>query len=114
MGFSQVFFVKGLRYTGYLMEESNYENDLDTAKIHLHLLTEDMITGPDYRFFSFPPLYPVSGVFTRFIIDKIGIETFKAIYAQQSIANAFLEKGFPLAGLISAFKNDLSSGRYNK
>ena len=42
-------------------------------------------------------------------IDKIGIETFKAIYAQQNIANAFLEKGFPLAGLISEFKNELKS-----
>lgn len=69
IGLQSSFFCEGFAvYTGYLMEESNYENDLDTAKIHLHLLTEDMITGPDYQFFSFPPLYSVSGVFTRFII----------------------------------------------
>lgn len=54
-------------------------------------------------------MYPISGVFTRFIIDKIGIETFKAIYAEQNIENAFWEKGFTQADLISEFKNKTMS-----
>ena len=33
-----------------------------------------------------------------------GINTFKAIYAQQNIENAFVDKGFPLANLIAEFK----------
>lgn len=114
VGFQSSFFCEGFAvYTGYLMEDSNYENDLDSTKIHLDLLTEEIIIGPDYRFYSFPPMYPISGVFTRFIIDKIGIETFKTIYAQQNIENAFLEKGIPLADLISEFKNKYYGNFHN-
>lgn len=106
VGSQSSFFCEGFAvYTGYLMEDSNYENDLDSTKTQLDLLTEDMITGPDYRFFSLPPMYAISGVFTRFIIDKIGIETFKTIYAQQNIENAFLENGLPLVDLITEFKH---------
>jgi len=109
---SNSFFCEGFAvYTGYLMEGSNFKNDLDSTKIHLDLLTEEIIIGPDHRFYSFPPMYPISGVFTRFIIDKIGIETFKTIYAQQNIENAFLKKGFPLTDLITEFKNALNNGR---
>ncbi len=112
IGIQSSFFCEGFAvYTGYLMEDSNYENDLDSTKTHLDLLTEDMITGPDYRFYSYPPLYPISGVFTRFIIEKIGIEPFKAIYAQQNIENAFLENGFPLEYLITEFKHYINTGR---
>jgi len=59
-------------------------------------------------------MYPISGVFTRFIIDKIGIETFKAIYAEQNIENAFWEKGFTQADLISEFKNKNYVNLHNK
>ena len=106
---SNSFFCEGFAvYTGYFEEENSYSSDLDSTKIHLDLLTEEMIIGPDYRFYSLPPMYPVSGVFTRFIVDKIGIETFKAIYAQQNIENAFSEKGFPLADLIAEFKTSIN------
>jgi len=107
---SNSFFCEGFAvYTGYFMEGSNYKNDLDSTKIHPDLLTEEIIIGPDHRFYSFPPMYPISGVFTRFIIDKIGIGTFKAIYAEQNIENAFLEKGFPLPELIAEFKIALNT-----
>lgn len=107
---SNSFFCEGFAvYTGYFVESSNYKNDLDSTKIHIDLLTENIITGPDHRFYSFPPMYPISGVFTRFIIDKIGIGTFKAIYAEENIENAFLEKGFPLAELIAEFKIALNT-----
>lgn len=59
-------------------------------------------------------MYPISGVFTRFIIDKIGIETFKAIYAEQNIENAFWEKGFTQADLISEVKNKNYVNLHNK
>lgn len=102
------FFCEGFAtYTGYFVDDNNYASDLDSTKIHLDLLSEEIIIGPDHRFYSFPPMYPISGVFTRFIVDKIGIETFKAIYAQQNIENAFLEKGLPLADLIAEFKKQI-------
>lgn len=107
---SNSFFCEGFAvYSEYLMDENRYGSDLDSAKIHFDLLTEEIITGPDHRFYSFPSLYPVSGIFTQFIIDKIGIETFKIIYAQESIENAFSEAGFPLANLIAEFKNQLKN-----
>jgi len=107
---SNSFFCEGFAvYTGYFSEDNSYTSDLDTTKVHLYLLTEDIIIGADHRFYSLPPMYPISGVFTRFIIDKIGIDIFKTIYAQQDIENAFREKGFPLPELIRDFKNALNS-----
>lgn len=112
---SNSFFCEGFAvYTGYFVESSNYKNDLDSTKIHTDLLTEDIIIGPDHRFYSHPSLYPISGVFTRFIINKIGLDAFKNIYAQQNIENAFAEKGFPLADLIVEFKNTISTKRFKE
>jgi len=109
---SNSFFCEGFAvYTGYFEKKNSYSSDLDSTKIHFDLLTENIITGPGHHFYSSPPLYPISGVFTRFIIDKIGIDTFNDIYAQQNIENAFNEKGFPLAELIAEFKNALSAGK---
>jgi hypothetical protein len=105
---SNSFFCEGFAvYTGYYMEGSNYKKDLDSTKINFDLLTEEIIIGPDHHFYSFPLMYSISGVFTRFIIDKIGIEKFKTIYEQKNIENAFSESGFPLAELIVEFKNTL-------
>jgi hypothetical protein len=108
---SNSFFCEGLAvYTGYMTADNGYAADLDTTAAHLDLLTEEIIVGPDHRFYSIPLMYPISGVFTRFIIDRTGIETFKEIYAQTSIEDAFREKGFPLAELIAEFKNTLKAG----
>jgi len=109
------FFCEGFAvYTGYFGENNNYASDLDSTKIHIDLLTEDIIPGPGHRFYSHPPLYPISGVFTRFVIDKIGMDAFKAIYARQNIINAFTEKGFPITELITEFKNTLSTETLKK
>ncbi|MBS4060233.1 MAG: hypothetical protein KG029_07535 [Bacteroidetes bacterium] len=102
---SNSFFCEGFAvYTGYLMENDSYDTDFETTENNLDLLTEAIITGPDYQFYSHPPLYPISGVFTRFIIEKIGIGTFKTIYANQNIEKAFTENGYPLTDLIDEFK----------
>jgi len=111
------FFCEGFAvYSGYLFEDNSYTSDLEATKNDLDLLTEEAIVGDDHRFYSLPPMYPISGVFTRFVINKIGVGTFKKIYAQENIENAFPEAGFPLAGLIAEFKNYLSgsetSGRW--
>ncbi len=107
---SNSFFCEGFAvYTGYLMKDSRNDRDLDSVKTHLDLLTEDMIIGPDYRFYSQPSMYPISGVFTQFIIGKVGLDTFKAMYAQKNIENAFREQGVPLADLISEFKSTLNN-----
>jgi hypothetical protein len=104
------FFCEGFAvFTGYVMKDNSYISDFDSTKSHLDLLTEEFIIGADQRFYSLPPMYPISGVFTRFIIDKIGIETFKAIYTQQNIEQAFVDKGFPLADLITEFKKTIDS-----
>lgn len=106
VGLQSSFFCEGLAvYTGYFADKNNYSSDLDSTKTHLDLLTADIITGPGYRFYSSPALYPISGVFTRFIVNKIGIAAFKDIYARENMENAFNEKGIPLAELITEFKN---------
>jgi hypothetical protein len=89
------------------MDDKSYGRDLDSIKSHLDLLTEEIITGPDNRFYSVPLMYPISGIFTYFIIDKVGLDTFKALYAQPEIENAFRDRGLPLADLIAEFKNTI-------
>jgi len=59
-------------------------------------------------------VYSISGVFPRFIVEKIGIDAFKTIYARENIENAFYEKGFPLDELINEFKNSLRISRLQK
>jgi hypothetical protein len=105
---SNSFFCEGFAvFTGYLMNDNSYCTDLDAIKNHLDLLTEEIIIGPDNRFYSVPLLYPISGIFTYFIIDKVGLDTFKALYAQPDIENAFRDRGIPLADLIAEFKNTI-------
>jgi hypothetical protein len=105
---SNSFFCEGFAvFTGYLMDDKSYGRDLDSIKSHLDLLTEEIITGPDNRFYSVPLMYPISGIFTYFIIDKVGLDTFKALYAQPEIENAFRDRGLPLADLIAEFKNTI-------
>jgi hypothetical protein len=105
------FFCEGLAvYTGYMTENNSYAADHDSTAAHLDLLTEEIIVGPDYRFYSIPLMYPISGVFTRFVIEKTGIDIFKEIYAQPSIEDAFREKGFQLEELIAEFKDTLRNG----
>jgi hypothetical protein len=107
---SNNFFCEGFAvYTGYSMDDSHYTNDLDTTTIHLDLLTYEAIFGDNHQFYSQPPMYPISGVFTRFIVYKIGIDTFKDIYAQQNMEKAFDNAGYPLKELIAEFKNSLDS-----
>ena len=67
---SNSFFCEGFAvFTGYLMNDNSYGRDLDSVKTHLDLLIEDIITGPDNQFYSLKHIYPISGVFTKFIID---------------------------------------------
>jgi hypothetical protein len=58
---SNSFFCEGFAvYTGYFEQENSYYSDLDSTKKHLALLTEDIITGPDHRFYSQPQMYPTA------------------------------------------------------
>ncbi len=103
------FFSEGFAvYTGYSFENNNYLKDLEATRTHLDLLKKETIIGENHRFYSLPPLYAISGTFTKFIIGKIGIEAFKNIYAQENMEAAFLGKGFPLENLITEFKDSLN------
>jgi hypothetical protein len=105
---SNSFFCEGFAvYTGYLFENNSYSKDLEATRTHLDLLKKETIIGENHRFYSLPPLYAISGTFTRFIIGKIGIDAFKHIYAQENIEAAFQETGFSLENLIAEFKESL-------
>ena len=108
---SNSFFCEGFAvFTGYLMDDKDYGRDMDSIKSDLDLLTEEIITGPDNRFYSVPLMYPISGIFTYFIIEKIGLAAFKVLYAQPDIENAFRDTGLPLVDLIAEFKNTFDHG----
>lgn len=106
---SNSFFSEGFAvYTGYFFENNSYTKDLEATRTHLDLLKKETIIGEDHRFYSLPPLYAISGTFTKFIIGKIGINAFKHIYAHENIEAAFQGKGFSLENLIAEFKNSLT------
>ncbi|MFB6317169.1 hypothetical protein [Saccharicrinis sp. FJH54] len=109
---SNSFFSEGFAvYTGYCLENDGYENDVASAKEHLDLLTVENITGPDHRFYALPGMYQISGVFTRYTIEKTGIDLFKEIYASENIEKAFDQHGYPLSSLISEFQDYIENLR---
>jgi hypothetical protein len=100
------FFAEGFRqYTEYLFDENKYKLDKDTTLTHLDLLTINLTSGNSNVFFSNPQSYPISGVFVKYIIDKIGLDSFKDLYSKNQIdVNIKVKFGYSLEQLIEEFK----------
>jgi hypothetical protein len=100
------FFAEGFRqYTEYLFDENKYKLDKDTTLTHLDLLTINLTSGNSNVFFSNPQSYPISGVFVKYIIDKIGLDSFKDLYSKNQIdVDIKVKFGYSLEQLIEEFK----------
>ncbi len=85
-------FDEGLRqYTDYLLNEDIYVSDLEVAKNHIELLNNELLNG-SVNFFSKKENYPISGIFIKYLVDKIGFSNFKAVFSKQLIDEYVHEK----------------------
>lgn len=101
------FWVEGFRqYTDYLFNKEAYNLDLEITKSKIELLNEELLTG--YKFFINPENYCISGVFVKYIVDKIGFSQFKTVYSQQRIEEYITDKyKMSMDELIAEFKDQL-------
>lgn len=100
------FFDEGFRqYTDYLFSQSAYDNDLIKYKEGgADQLTPELVLAKDYRFFNSMDNYCLSGVFVKFIIDRIGLADFKVAYKNNAIEEALHGKGLTVNGLINELR----------
>lgn len=106
--YSNAFFDEGFRqYTEYLFNKDIFYSDREVTKANLGLLTKDLLMGGN-NFYSNPQNYPISGVFTKYIIDKINFQEFKVCFSQKNLEK-YLSDNFHLTmeELIQEFKNSL-------
>ena len=98
------FFAEGFRqYTDYLFDDNSYKQDLHITLEHIDLLTPDLLQRD--IFYTTPLYYPISGVFVKHIIDKIGLEEFKKMYSDNQIVFDLKTKyNLSLEQLIEEFK----------
>jgi hypothetical protein len=106
--YSNSLFDEGFRqYTEYLFNKDAYDSDLEITKKHFELLKEELLKG-DNSFFNNQLNYSISGVFTKYIIDKIGFPEFKIAFSQRMIENYLNKKyNITIEELFEEFKNSL-------
>jgi hypothetical protein len=99
------FFDEGFRqYTDYFFSSEAYENDLKIFKKNADLLTPELVLSTNNIFFSKMLNYSISGVFVKYLIDRIGLEEFKSAYAQNNINETMQDNGFSLEYIVDEFK----------
>lgn len=102
------FWVEGFRqYTNYWFDKGAYNFDLEITKANIKLLNKELLKGGS-KFFNHKENYSISGVFVKYIIDKIGFAEFKTAYSQQKIEEYITEKyGISMNEFITEFKDQL-------
>jgi hypothetical protein len=105
-GNTNCFWDEGFRqYTDYWFNKGAYNSDLEITKANIELLNEDLLNG-SAKFFNHKENYCISGVFIKYIVDKIGFSRFKTVYSQQKIGEYMaVEYGISMNELISEFKD---------
>lgn len=90
--YSNPLFDEGFRqYTDYLLNESTYTSDMEITKNHVELLTNELLNG-SVIFFNKKENYPISGIFIKYLVDKIGFSNFKAAFSKRLIDEYVKEK----------------------
>ena len=107
---SNSFWGEGFRqYTDYLFNKEAYNTDLEITKANIEFLNEEILIGSS-KFFNHTENYCISGVFVKFIVDKIGFPEFKTVYSQQNIEEYITKKyEISMTELIAEFKDQLKN-----
>lgn len=102
------FFMEGFRqFTDYFFSETAYNNDLNVFRDKHELLTPALVTAPNVEFFKNMAHYSISGLFVAYMIKLVGLEAFKAAYAENNIEGMIKQKGLSVEQLIHDFKNGI-------
>ena len=99
------FFDEGFRqYTDYLFNIEAYENDLKILRENTHLLTPELVLSTNSIFFSSMTNYSISGVFVKYLVDRIGLNEFKIAYTQNNLIETVENRIGSLESIIEEFK----------
>ena len=102
------FFLEGFRqFTDYFFNDSAYANDLKAFRDNRELLTPALVYADNASFFRDMVNYSISGVFTAYIIENVGLEAFKAAYAQNCLDELLKSQGLSVSELIDEFKEGI-------
>jgi len=92
----------------YFFSPGSLESDSKTAYANAGMLTEELLYGTTTRFYSIPAAYQVAGVFTRYLIDLLGIKEFIKAYSNNTIEACLEEKtGLDMEQAIIRFRQSL-------
>jgi hypothetical protein len=107
---SNSFWGEGFRqYTDYFFNKGAFESDLEITKAKTEFLNEELLNGSS-KFFNHTENYCISGVFVKYIVDKIGFSAFKTAYSRQIIEEYITEKyKISMTELIAEFKDQLKN-----
>jgi|GEM_PF-777749 len=107
---SNSFWGEGFRqYTDYWFNKGAYESDLEITKANIEFLNEELLNGSS-KFFNHTENYCISGVFVKYVVDKIGFPAFKSVYSRQKIEEYITEKyKLSMNELIAEFKDQLKN-----
>lgn len=86
-----VFFLEGFAtYTAYLFSKEVFINDVEVVKKNVDLLKKSIMKEGSYEFYSNMTYYPLSAVFTKYLIDLMGLNRFKEVYLAKDVEDAVL------------------------
>ena len=100
-------FDEGFRqYTEYFFNKEAYNSDLKTTKANFAFINDELLDV--HKFYNHQENYCISGVFIKYLIDKIGYSEFKTAFSQGKIAEYLNEKyKMSTEQLFAEFKNSL-------
>lgn len=105
--YSSPLFDEGFRqYTEYFFNKEAYNSDLKITKTNLEFLNEELLDV--HKFYNHQQNYCISGIFVKYLIDKIGYSEFKTAFSQGKIVEYLNEKyKMSTEQLFAEFKNSL-------
>lgn len=92
----------------YFFTPESLDNDREAVRANADQLTRDLLYSSTGRFYSIPGAYQISGVFTRYLTDILGIRDFIRAYSTNTIEACLMEKtGLDIEQAISRFIESL-------
>lgn len=86
-----VFFLEGFAtYTAYMFSREAFSNDVEVVRKNIDLLKKSIMKEGSFEFYSNMIYYPLSAVFTKYLIDLMGLNHFKKVYVANDIEDAVL------------------------
>lgn len=66
-----------------------------------------MVSSGDFKFFNNMVNYSISGIFTKYVIDRVGLHAYENAYASNRVVELIKETGGTLQQFIEDFRVSL-------